>query len=148
MAYWTGAPYVGLGNGAHSYQHPLRRWNVRDWSDYRSAAAQGRVPVDEWETLSESARRMERLWLGLRVRAGLAVSGLSPSGRRLCEKWVELGLARQTHGRIHLTPGGWLVLDRLTVALDQAEEEGLFDPAPPGAGLREDRPDLPRLRGD
>ena len=42
--YWSGEPYVGLGNGAHSYRHPVRRWNLRDWDAYL-AGAEGHGPA-------------------------------------------------------------------------------------------------------
>lgn len=121
QAYWTGLPYLGLGNGAHSYLHPLRRWNERDWWSYRELAVRGELAVAGQETLSEDARRLESLWLGLRVGDGLALDVLSPSGRSLCRRWAARGLAFPVGDRVRLTPRGWLVLDRLAVALDEVE---------------------------
>jgi putative oxygen-independent coproporphyrinogen III oxidase len=45
--YWSGEPYLGLGNGAHSFVSPVRRWNLRDWEDYRSCLARTESPVDD-----------------------------------------------------------------------------------------------------
>ena len=44
--YWSGRPYLGLGNGAHGFIAPFRRWNLRDWAEYCTTVAQGRLPVE------------------------------------------------------------------------------------------------------
>jgi oxygen-independent coproporphyrinogen-3 oxidase len=95
--YWFGEPYLGLGNSAHSYLHPRRRWNLREWEAYSSAVAEGRLPLQEEETLDDEALRMERIWLGLRT-----------------------SLAREDEGALRLTPSGWLLLDELTVELERS----------------------------
>lgn len=118
--YWTGDPYLGLGNGAHSYLHPVRRWNLRDWEAYRERAEAGRLPLDEGETVTEGAGRLERLWLGLRTRRGVELEALGPPGARQVEAWQRRGLAAVEEGHVRLTPEGWLLLDRLTVELEGA----------------------------
>ncbi|MEJ2678187.1 MAG: coproporphyrinogen III oxidase, partial [Gemmatimonadota bacterium] len=50
-AYWVGAPYLGVGVGAHSYVPPRRWWNMRDWSAYANALAGGSLPVAGEESL-------------------------------------------------------------------------------------------------
>jgi len=119
-AYWEGTSYLGLGNGAHSFHHPLRRWNVRDWDDYQAAACMGGSPVDEEETLDASATRLERAWLGLRTDRGVAERGLGERARSLVATWLREGWAVAEDGRIRLTAPGWLLLDRLSVELDRA----------------------------
>lgn len=116
--YWTGEPYLGLGNGAHSYAPPLRRWNLREWSDYRKVAETGRVAEDERETLDPDALRLERIWLGLRTREGLSLQGLSEAALRLAQAWAGKGLAVTAGDRVALTAAGWLLLDRLAADLD------------------------------
>jgi oxygen-independent coproporphyrinogen III oxidase len=128
--YWSGEPYVGLGNGAHSYRHPIRRWNLRDWDAYR-AAAEGRgtdayrataegpvLPVDDEEELDEDKVRLERIWLGLRTRRGISLRELPPSAKDRARRWEERALAVSDGNVLRLTPRGWLVMDRLTVELD------------------------------
>jgi putative oxygen-independent coproporphyrinogen III oxidase len=119
-AYWDGTPYLGLGNGAHSYAHPLRRWNVRDWSEYATRAAAGTIPEAEREEVDAAAVRLERLWLGLRTRTGLDLDGLPPAAVDVAGRWVDAGWARASEGRLRLTAEGWLLLDRLAVELDLA----------------------------
>src|SRR5690606_7604558 len=69
--YWEGGAYLGLGNGAHSFSDPLRRWNLRGWEDYARVASEGRLPVADAEEVEGEARRLERVWLGLRTDRGL-----------------------------------------------------------------------------
>lgn len=127
-AYWSGAPYLGLGNSSHSYLHPFRRWNLRDWTAYQRMVREGGLPVDEEECLDASAHRLERIWLALRTRRGLSLSDLGEGGRRVARRWESRDLARTSDGVVRLTPEGWLALDRLTVELDDALERD-FAPA-------------------
>lgn len=62
-AYWSRAPYVGLGPGAHSYDgHSRRSWNSEfENNSYTS------VP----EELTPEDLRVERLMLGLRTASGI-----------------------------------------------------------------------------
>lgn len=127
-AYWTGVPYLGLGNGAHSYLPPERRWNVRDWSAYEGTVAAGRLPVEDRERVEGSSRRLEEIWLALRTDRGLLwPADLPAPARELGRRWLERSLARLERGRLALTPAGWLVLDELAVDLAEAMESGAPD---------------------
>ena len=131
-AYWSGDPWLGLGNGAHSYLHPLRRWNVREWGEYEGAARQGLLPVQGSETLEPPSARLERVWLGLRTSRGLETRELTEGAAGLVARWEARGWATTGGGRLRLTAEGWLLLDRLAVELDHA-----LDRAPdPRAGAR------------
>lgn len=118
--YWSGEPYLGLGNGAHSYAAPVRRWNLREWDDYRREVFEGRSAEEGREELGADALRLERIWLGLRTTRGVEVSPLPPSARALTRRWVTEGLAAEEAGRLALSRRGWLMLDRLAVDLDSA----------------------------
>jgi len=117
-AYWTEAPYLGLGNGAHSYAPPVRRWNLRDWNDYSTVAREGRTPEEGREVLDAGALRLERIWLGLRTSAGLPLEGLGELPLRLIADWEREGWAVREGASVRLTPAGWLLLDVLAVELD------------------------------
>jgi oxygen-independent coproporphyrinogen-3 oxidase len=119
QAYWTGAPYLGLGNGAHSYAPPVRRWNLRGWEDYSARASRGESPEEGREVLDRPALRLEGIWLGLRTAWGLSLGGMSQDALALVSGWVQEGWAVRYDDRVRLTPRGWLVLDRLSVELDQ-----------------------------
>jgi oxygen-independent coproporphyrinogen-3 oxidase len=120
QVYWSGAPYLGLGNGAHSYAPPVRRWNLRAWEDYAQQARAGRSPEEEREALDGAALRLERVWLGLRTSEGLSLAGLGTRAADLARTWESSGLAAVEGGTVRLTAEGWLLLDRLAVQLDEA----------------------------
>jgi len=111
--YWTGAPYVGLGNGAHSFFPPVRSWNVRGWPEYRDRIAAEASPIEDEEVVDGESRRLERLWLGLRRAEGVPLGWIRPS---TVETWCKAGYATLRRDRVRLTPRGWLLLDQLTVA--------------------------------
>ncbi|MGH7506985.1 MAG: coproporphyrinogen-III oxidase family protein, partial [Longimicrobiales bacterium] len=118
QAYWQGAPYLGLGPGAHSYLPPRRLWNTRDWGAYRARLADGLPATDGEEIVDPTADRLERLWLGLRTAEG--VPSLSAAQVEVAERWRSRGWAEIDAGGVRLTPEGWLLLDRLAVELDGA----------------------------
>jgi oxygen-independent coproporphyrinogen-3 oxidase len=124
QAYWDGLPYLGLGPSAHSFRANKRWWNVRNWVDYRDRVRTGEAPVAEEELLSEPARALERIWLGLRTARGVVLPEVSPSTRVLLQQWQSAGWAIWTDDRIQLTPDGWLLLDRLAVDLDETMQAG------------------------
>lgn len=116
--YWDGRPYLGIGNGAHSYAPPLRRWNVRDWTDYRGRVLAGRSPEEARERVGEAARRTERIWLGLRTSEGLLAPEPGSYAGETTDRWRAEGWAALEGGRLRLTPRGWLILDELSIQLD------------------------------
>jgi oxygen-independent coproporphyrinogen-3 oxidase len=122
--YWNGEPYLGLGNGAHSYAPPIRRWNVRSWETYRGRVLDGASPEEGRETVGPAERELERIWLGLRTRHGLEVPADRADARALTDGWTRGGLATRRGDTVRLTAEGWLVLDRLAVDLDAALRAG------------------------
>jgi oxygen-independent coproporphyrinogen-3 oxidase len=119
-AYWRGAAYLGLGNGAHSYVAPERWWNERDWPAYRARVEAGERPRSDAERLTADAARLERIWLALRTADGLDRAGLDPAQEERVAQWARAGWAEPGGARVRLTPEGWLLLDRLAVELDSA----------------------------
>ena len=135
MIYWSGRPYLGVGNGAHSYKHPVRRWNFRDWDVYRAEVHKFTPPLEGEETLGEDESRLERIWLGLRSWRGLSVEGFPYAAEKRVRRWLDSGFGIEKDGVLRLTPRGWLVIDRLTVELD-----GDFHRALTGSGFKSDLP--------
>lgn len=121
-ACWRGAPYLGLGNGAHSYVGGRRWWNERDWARYA-----GRVEGDGSgragsEALTSQQRRLEALWLALRTAEGVDANAVGRAAATLLGTWRKRGLAADAGDSVRLTPNGWLVLDELTLELDSTLE--------------------------
>lgn len=114
--YWSGKPYLGIGNAAHSYAPPVRRWNTRSWQRYRERADAGRSPEEGREVVNGEAADLERAWLALRTRSGVETPPDGSGRAALVDGWVRDGLAVERSGRVMLTADGWLMLDRLAVA--------------------------------
>jgi oxygen-independent coproporphyrinogen-3 oxidase len=114
-AYWTGAPYAGLGPSAHEFDGVRRRWNTSAYVEWLARLAEGRDPVDDGENLSAENRVAEDVYLGLRTADGLR---LSAQEMTRVEPWIDAGWAHLARpGRIQLTPLGWLRLDALAADL-------------------------------
>jgi oxygen-independent coproporphyrinogen-3 oxidase len=120
VACWEGRPYLGLGNGAHSYAPPVRRWNLRDWSEYAERLAAGSSPEASREIVDPEAADLERVWLALRTARGLSIEAFTPEELGRVERWRAAGWAELAADRVRLTPAGWLVLDGLAVDLATA----------------------------
>jgi oxygen-independent coproporphyrinogen-3 oxidase len=131
-AYWTGAPYAGVGPSAHSFDGAVRRWNVAAYAEWvRRLLSENQRPagtslVAGEETLTTENRDAEEVYLGLRTRHGLAID---QSDLRLVEPWRNAGwaeleqnpaLAHSDRLRLRLTPTGWLRLDSLAANLAAA----------------------------
>ncbi len=119
-ACWRGAPYLGLGNGAHSFHGGRRHWNERDWARYATRIEAGGLARSGGERPGLGQRRLEKIWLALRTAKGLDPAALPPAALPLLGRWRARGLAMARSDRIHLTPRGWLLLDTLAVELDAA----------------------------
>lgn len=115
-AYWTGAHYLGLGPSAHGFDGAVRRWNAREYADWSRRVEQGQDPEAGRETLSPEQAALERLYLGLRTTAG---ADRTPGDAPIVDRWVAMGWADTSNGRIVLTPSGWLRLDALVSALTE-----------------------------
>lgn len=113
--YWRGDPYLGLGNGAHSYAPPVRRWNTRAWERYRRYVVGGRTPEEARETVDGASASLERSWLALRTREGIPAPSEGSNEDATVRRWIGDGLAVAEEGRVRLTAEGWLLLDALAV---------------------------------
>lgn len=113
-AYWTGAPYLGLGPSAHSFDGARRWWNTRAYADWAARLSRGESAVADTETLTEENRNSERVYLGLRTQRGLA---FTPPERAASEEWVHEGWANVDDSVLRLTAEGWLRLDSLAARL-------------------------------
>lgn len=107
--YWTGAPYLGFGCSAHSYDGARQRWsNHRDVFAYVESVEAGTSAISERHDLTENDIRAESLFLGLRLMRGVS--------RDLCtdyepelEKFREAGLVELDRDWVRLTRNGALL---------------------------------------
>jgi oxygen-independent coproporphyrinogen-3 oxidase len=110
QGYWNGAPYRGIGVGAHSYDGVRRFWNTSSLADYAERIDRGELPILEEEVLTPSMRREEAFMLGLRQASGLDVAGVARNlGIRYPSEWFDR--VRQ------LQEAGWIQYDGACVKL-------------------------------
>lgn len=120
QAYWSGAPYLGLGPAAHSFDG-RRRWaNVASLEGWAGALETGADPREFVEELEPPERNLETLYLGLRTVRGVAedhplVAG--PEAAPILDGLLRRGLVRRLHGRLACTERGFLVLDAILGSL-------------------------------
>lgn len=68
-SYWSGAPYLGAGPAAHSFNGEARQWNAANNAAYLQALGEGRLPF-ELEILSPADRYNEYVMTSLRTSRG------------------------------------------------------------------------------
>ena len=114
LSYWQGTDWWGFGPGAHSHLNGVRWWNVKHPAAYAERIAAGESPALEREILDAEQRADEIVLLGLRVRDGIALDGLTPSGRTAVAGLIADGLVEGPQaiaGRLVLTTRGRLLAD-------------------------------------
>lgn len=127
--YWKGAPYLGLGAGAHSYL-PWPDWGRRWWNEadplaYMGKAEAGLDPSAGREELGRNDAMLEAVMLGLRmVEVGVGGEsfrerfGLYP-GEALpgLDGLIKDGLVRKRGEDILATESGLLFLNEIAVRM-------------------------------
>lgn len=108
LLYWRNQNWVGVGPGAHSHMSGLRWWNHHRPSDWSAAVTSATLPAEGHELVRASARRLERIMLGVRLREGLPLEELDPAG---VAEVVSAGWAQRRSGRLVLTLEGRLLAD-------------------------------------
>ncbi|HWG00928.1 MAG TPA: radical SAM family heme chaperone HemW [Trebonia sp.] len=114
MLYWTGGDWWGAGPGAHSHVGGVRWWNVRHPSAYAARIAAGGSPAHAREVLTADEQRLEQIMLGVRLRAGFPLTGLTADARELTERALVPALVdplAHESGRVVLTRQGRLLAD-------------------------------------
>lgn len=71
--HWTGGRYLGVGPSAQSYVGGRRFGNVSDLTAYTAALQNGRLPVSEFNQLTQADESCERLIFGLRLIDGISL---------------------------------------------------------------------------
>jgi oxygen-independent coproporphyrinogen-3 oxidase len=124
--YWSGAPYYGFGNSAHSYDGARRRWaNERDLTKYVEMIDGGASPIVERTELSEEDVQSEAIFLGLRLMKGISLRNYRACfGRDLCtefngelDRLSEAGLIEVDSEVLKLTSRGALLSNEVFAAL-------------------------------
>lgn len=136
-AYWTGAAYLGLGPGAHSFDDNCRQWNLPNNARYVKGIAAAtdwaslEGTVFEREELSPRDQYNEYVMTGLRTQWGCSKERLSAFGSIFFEyfqdtvvPFLEQDLVLETDHSYHISKSGKLLADFIAAEL--------FFPAEPG----------------
>lgn len=126
--YWCGAPYIGIGPGAHSYDgDSLRTANPPDTTGYlRKWNGNEGDWQPETETLTPEIKREEMIMTRLRTRQGLDLReyGEKFGTAERCKiensarRWITGGLMNGTHGAtLVLSDEGVMISDEIIVSL-------------------------------
>jgi oxygen-independent coproporphyrinogen-3 oxidase len=123
--YWTGAPYIGFGCSAHSYDGSARRWaNERDVARYVELVETGQSPIVQVSQLSDEDRRAEHFFLGLRMMDGISLQeyrakfglDMQENHRDEIEKFRQAGLLELNGDLLKLTRAGALLSNEVFAA--------------------------------
>ncbi|MFF1820217.1 radical SAM family heme chaperone HemW [Kribbella sp. NPDC058245] len=109
--YWRGDTWWGIGPGAHSHVGGVRWWNVKHPTAYAERLTAGHSPAHARELLDPETRRIERVLLEVRLRAGLPLDVLDTPGRAAVDQVVANGLVTLADNRLTLTNRGRLLAD-------------------------------------
>lgn len=130
LGYWLGRDYLGLGPAATSALGAVRWRNTTDVAEYAARALAGRPVTAYLERLSAPARLLERVMLGLRLRAGFnladaetdcgcMLTALAGDAERQLQ---EEGLLARDGAILRLTPAGYPLANAVVTRLMTAAE--------------------------
>ena len=120
--YWLGAPYLGVGPSAHSYDGgSVRSWNVANNARYVKAIEQGELPLER-ETLDARERYHELILTRLRTvwgvnRSEVAGLGFEDHFLRELAPFIQRGLVVEEKQVYRLSKAGKLLADGVSAAL-------------------------------
>ena len=108
-SYWQGAPYLGLGPAAHSYNGTFRSWNVANNQLYLKALQTGTKFMNR-ERLTEQDRYNEYVMTGLRLDEGFPDNFISSRfSRDIREHYQKERDLLLKSGKVALTEGQVLI---------------------------------------
>lgn len=122
LIYWRGRDWWGAGPGAHSFVSGERFYNVKHPARYYAELGEGRLPIQERETLSPADLHTEALMLGLRLAEGVPLAWINEAGQAAVDKHVERGTLKVGSGRVAVTDSGRLLADGIIADILVAEE--------------------------
>jgi oxygen-independent coproporphyrinogen-3 oxidase len=123
LKYWRGAPFYGMGCGAHSYDGRARWVNLLQTEKYiESVISKGHATGERME-LTDDARASEALFMGLRLIGGIRLDEFRREygvdvARRYgdeLERLEETGLVEIDGNKLRLTARGLLLSNEVFV---------------------------------
>ena len=120
LIYWHGREYWGAGPGAHGFIGRERYFNVKRPERYNTLLAEGTLPIDGREQLTDDDIHTEQVMLGLRLKEGIPREWVGEGARGVVEKHVLAGLL-EVDERIRVTDAGRLLADGIITDILAAE---------------------------
>ncbi len=121
--YWFGAPYLGIGPSAHSFNGQQRSWNVANNQKYLKAIDQN-LPYQESESLSEIDQYNEYVLTRLRTMWGCQINEINKWGEETyqhfhnqIQPFLDSSHVRREDSTYRLTPEGMLLADHISKEL-------------------------------
>lgn len=124
--YWSGAPYYGFGNSAHSFDGERERWaNEREPAKYLELVEHNEPTIVERSNLSDEDVRSESIFLGLRLMRGIDLENyrtrfgtdLRDQSNGELDRLLAAGLIAIEDQRLRLTSRGALLSNEVFAAL-------------------------------
>jgi oxygen-independent coproporphyrinogen-3 oxidase len=117
LKYWTRTPTLGLGVSAHELWFGRRRANVSGLPAYLASLREARRPTALDEPVTPEAAARERIFLGLRLSAGVPAAEIegwiADTGDPLLAGdyggWFEAAVLEREAGRVRFTERGFLL---------------------------------------
>jgi len=126
LAYWTGAPYIGLGPAAHGFVNNHRYANRSDVAGYIAMLEGGRLPLAFIEELDDTQRLLETVLLSLRTAEGIdkakLIRNFGEPALAILEGKAKAGYVSSGHlidalGFLRLSDDGFLLADTIIADL-------------------------------
>ena len=73
LHYWNLDPYISFGPSAHSYDTKKRWWNTKSLDKYLKMISDGKLPIQNYETLKGNENFNELILNGLRMNDGIKI---------------------------------------------------------------------------
>lgn len=129
LKYWSGGEYIGFGPSASSDFAGKRFTIVRDLAAYVKGMMEKGMVLSECDSIPMRERAGEYIMLGLRTSVGIHAEEyernyLMPFEPidRLMQRFAENGYAEKENERWRLTEKGWLVSNRVIMAVHELQE--------------------------
>lgn len=91
LIYWRGGRWWGAGPGAHGHIGAQRFFNVKRPERYNAMLAEGQLPIDGTEEITEADQHFEAIMLGLRLREGIPAEWIGQRAEDVVDKHVRAG---------------------------------------------------------
>lgn len=114
LNYWQRGQYLGAGAGAHSFLNEKRIKNTASIRQYIEMLSEGHLPFEEEKEVAPDEAFKEKLFLGLRMSAGVEADERL---MQAAEHLLKAGLMQSAKGRLFLTVQGMAVYNSVVVEL-------------------------------